>query len=224
MLHTGGDFCLQSDRLRPVRFGRGNNGGSVGTGAGTVYTIQYTDDAGTHTIEVKDGDLYSLEAIPQREGYTFLWLFAAETGGTQYVTANGSALSAFTDEQNLVLYPQFCANEYTLVLDYGGAPATGERHMTVTYGQSLPELPKNLTLEHSEFAGWYTQQDCWGMQVADAYGPIPVVSVVNSDNFDLSGQYLYLYAGFAPEMFAVTFHFGGQRHPQLARRGVRHGV
>lgn len=174
-----------------------------------VYTIQYTDDAGTHTIEVKNGDLYTLEAVPYREGYTFLGLFDAETGGTQYVSASGASVSAFSDRKNLTLYPQFKANEYTLILDYGDAAVTGERQMTVTYGQSLPELPKNLTLEHSEFAGWYTQEDCRGTQVADAYGLIPLVSEVNSANFDLSSGRIVLYAGFELEKHRVTFHFGG---------------
>ena len=173
-----------------------------------VYTIQYTDDAGTHTINVEAGDPYSIETIPQREGYDFVGLFDAEVGGTQYVSASGSSLSPFTDGKNMVLFPQYKAKQYTVVLDYQGAAVTGDRQLTVNYGESLPELPKNLTLDHSTFNGWYTQPDCKGVQVADQYGLIPLVSVINSDNFDLSTQYINLYAGFAVQQFTVTFNFG----------------
>lgn len=176
----------------------------------TIYTIQYTDDSGTHQIEVQNGDLYTLESIPERTGYTFLGLYDAETGGTQYVNSSGSAVSAFSDKQNIVLYPQYQANEYTLVLDYGEASVTGSRQYAVTYGESLPELPTNLTVEHKVFSGWYTQENCGGTQVADGYSLIPVVSVVNEDNFEItdSTKYIYLYAGFTTQSYTVTFNFG----------------
>ncbi len=174
-----------------------------------VYTIQYTDDAGTHTIEVEDGKPFALETIPSRTGYDFMGLYDAEMGGTQYVTASGTSLSSFTDKRNMVLFPQYKAKEYTLVLDYGGAAVTGSRQFTVSYGSSLPELPKNLTLEHSEFSGWYTEPDNGGVQVADEYGLIPIVSVINEDNFDLDSEYITLYAGFETEMFTVTFNYNG---------------
>ena len=39
-----------------------------------TYTIQYTDDNGTHTITVQSGQPYSIETIPQRNGYEFMGL------------------------------------------------------------------------------------------------------------------------------------------------------
>ena len=189
-------------------------GGGTSSVAPKTYTIQYTDDAGTHTLEVEDGSPYSLESIPRREGYDFIGLFDAEAGGTQYVLANGSSVSPFTDKQNMVLFPQYKAKQYTVILDYGGAAITGERQVEVSYGESLPELPKNLTLDHSTFSGWYTAANCGGVQVADEYGLVPVVSVVNSDNFDLTGEYITLYAGFETETFTVTFNFGNGIQPE----------
>ena len=176
----------------------------------TEYTIQYTDDVGTHTLTVTDGATYSLEVLPERLGYDFLGLFDAEVGGTQYVTANGSSLAPFTDKKNMVLFPQFAAKEYTVVLDYQGAAVTGQRSVTVKYDEKLPELPKNLSKEHSVFAGWYTEENCGGTQVADAYGLIPDKSTLNESLFDIEGadEYLYLYAGFDVETFTVTFNFG----------------
>lgn len=171
------------------------------------YTIQYTDDSGLHELTVTEGNLYSLETIPEREGYIFAGLFDAEIGGTQYVSATGSALSAFTDGRSMILYPQFKAKEYTLILDYQGAQVTGSRQLTVAYGSSLPELPKNLALEHKEFAGWYTAENCGGVQVADSYGLIPMVSVFNKDNFDITKDTINLYAGFEVETFDVICCF-----------------
>lgn len=180
--------------------------GGVG-GDPKQYTIQYTDDEGTHMLTVTDGMPYSLEAIPTRSGYIFAGLFDAETGGTQYVSESGASLSPFTDKKNLVLFPQFMAKEFTVILDYGGAAVTGSRQLTVAYDSSLPELPKNLTLEHRIFAGWYTEENRGGTCVADAYGLIPVVSVLNDTNFDITGDRIYLYAGFEIEKFTVTCCF-----------------
>ena len=191
-------------------FGADNNNDDNNNTTPTEYTIQYTDDVGTHTLTVTDGATYSLEVIPERTGYDFLGLFDAEVGGTQYVTANGSSLAPFTDKKNMVLFPQFAAKEYTVVLDYQGAAVTGQRSLTVKYDEKLPELPKNLSKEHSVFAGWYTEENCGGTQVADAYGLIPDKSTLNESLFEIEGtdEYLYLYAGFDVEKFTVTFNFG----------------
>ena len=171
------------------------------------YTIQYTDDAGSHQITVTAGMPYALDVVPERTGYTFIGLFDAEVGGTQYVSSSGASLSPFTDGKNMVLFPQFKAKDYTVVLDYRGATVTGERQLTVAYGSSLPELPKNLTLAHKEFVGWFTKENCEGVKVADTAGLIPLVSVLNEKNFNLNGEAVTLYAGFEAEKFTVTCFF-----------------
>lgn len=186
-------------------FGSGNNTPEDTTPK--EYTIQYTDDSGTHQITVTAGMPYSLDVVPEKTGYTFAGLFDAEVGGTQYISSTGASLSPFTDGKNMVLFPQFKAKDYTVILDYQGAAVTGVRQLTVAYGSSLPELPKNLTGEHKEFAGWYTKANCEGTQIADEYGLVPVVSVLNDTNFDLSGEYVYLYAGFKVQKFTVTCCF-----------------
>ncbi|MDE6001188.1 MAG: InlB B-repeat-containing protein [Clostridia bacterium] len=186
-------------------------GGGSGQPADTTpkeYTIQYTDDAGTHQITVTEGMPYSLDVVPEKAGYVFTGLYDAESGGTQYVSSNGSSLSPFNDGKNMVLFPQFKAKDYTVILDYQGAQVTGSRQLSVAYGSNLPELPQNLSIEHCEFTGWYTKENCGGTQVADRYGLIPVVSVLNENNFDLSEEYVYLYAGFEVEKFTVTCYFG----------------
>lgn len=174
-----------------------------------TYTIQYTDDFGTHQLTVTAGMPYSLESVPEKTGYTFNGLFDSAEGGTQYVDANGASLSTFDDGKNIVLFPQFSAKEYTIILDYQGASVNGVRQVTATYGSSLPELPKTVTAEHKTFAGWYTQENCGGIKIADAYGLIPIVSVFNDTNFNIHSEYIYLYAGFETEKVTVTCNFGG---------------
>lgn len=169
-----------------------------------TYTIMYTDDAGKHEITVTDGMPYTLESVPYKKGYVFLGLYDAEVGGTQYVTASGASVSPFTDKKNMVLFPRFNAQTYKVILDYQGAPVTGSRELNVSYGASLPELPKDLVLENRVFSGWYTAVNCGGTQIADKYSLIPVVSVVNDTNFDLSSDYIYLYAGFETKKVTVT--------------------
>ncbi len=171
------------------------------------YVIQYADDSGAHQITVTDGMPYTMPSIPQRTGYTFEGLFDAEVGGTQYVSANGTSVSVFSDKKNMVLFPHFKAKTYSIILDYQEAEVTGGRKFTVEYDAEMPELPKNLVLENKTFVGWYTKPNCDGVKVADAYGVLPKISDINEKNFDLSEGYIYLYAGFEGEKHTVTLFF-----------------
>lgn len=179
------------------------------SGANTEYTIQYTDDTGVHTIKVKKGDVYTLEDLPERNGYEFLGLFDAETGGKQYVNASGSALGAYEASKSIVLFPQWKAKDFTLILDYQGAPVVGDRQKTVSYGTSIAELPTGLSLTNHDFAGWYTKPNCEGTQIADKYGVLPENSKITETVFDLSDKdgYIRLYAGFTLWQHSVTLCF-----------------
>ncbi|WP_251616939.1 InlB B-repeat-containing protein [Pumilibacter muris] len=181
-----------------------------------TYTIQYTDNTGVHSIEVQSGKLYSISAIPEKYGYEFMGLYDAEVGGTQYVNAGGSAVAAFTDNKNIVLYPQFRAKEFTLILDYQGAAVTGSRSMKVSYNSEISELPLNLTLENKNFVGWYTEPNRKGNQIADQYGVLPENRKVTEKLFDLSDPdgNIKLYAGFKGEEFTVTFYFTDSGVPE----------
>lgn len=174
------------------------------------YTIQYSDDAGTHTITVTGGKPYSLESVPYRYGYEFLGLFDALTGGVQYVDANGASLTPYEERGSKVLFPQFKPIDYTVVLNYGEAEVTGPRSLTVAYDSAIPELPTDLTLAHNDFTGWYTEENAKGVQVADAVSNLPDTSILNEKNFKLDdSKRVYLYAGFKLKTYAVTFHFDG---------------
>lgn len=177
-------------------------------------TIQYTDDTGSHSLEVTKGMPYGLSAIPEKTGYTFGGLFDAKQGGTQYVDENGVSLSPYNDDGNLVLFARFNPKEYTFVLDYQGASVTGDRSFPVNYDSEIQEMPKNLILEHKTFIGWFTEKNCGGTQVADSQGLVPLTNgkhTFNDKNFNLSdteGNVIKLYAGFETEKFNVVFNFG----------------
>lgn len=190
----------------------------------TEYTIQYTDNAGLHSLSVMSGSVYSLETLPQKYGYEFLGLFDAKIGGTQYTDENGSSLSAFTDNKNIVLFPQFKAKEYILILDYQGAAVTGNRSMTVSYDSIISELPMNLSLEYKDFTGWYTEPNRQGIQIADEYGVLPVNSKVTEKNFNFSDtdNNIYLYAGFENIKHTVTFYFEDNNSTEEIK--VEHGT
>lgn len=189
-----------------------------------IYTIQYSDDTGIHSVSVESGSLYSINPVPTRNGYDFVGLFDSEVGGTQYVNSNGGSVSAFTDNKNLVLYPQFKAKEYTLILDYQGAAVTGSRSLSVSYGQTLSNLPTNLALDNKTFTGWYTAPERGGVQIADQYGVLPAKAKVTEANFDLSDPdgFINLYAGFKGEEHLVTFYIDGIAEPEEIL--VEHGT
>lgn len=201
-----------------------DNGGSNTPSEPVKYTIQYTDDNGTHTITVESGQPYSIDVIPERTGYEFTGLYDAQTGGTQYVAANGSSVSPFTDNKNIVLFPQFKAKQYKVVLNYGDAPVTGMREIDVDYNTELPELPINLTVANKDFKGWFTEPNCGGTQIADTYGVLPDRRLVTEQNFDLSNAngYIYLYAGFTGTMRTITFYVGDGNAP--IEMQVEHGT
>lgn len=191
---------------------------SSGEKSPKTYTIQYTDDNGAHTLTVEEGATYSLESIPTRYGYEFKGLYSMETGGVQYVGANGLSTTAFQGSTDLTLYPQFEAKEYTLVLDYQGAEITGNRSYTVAYGETLLALPTNVSMEAKEFTGWYTEPQRNGTQIADKYGVLPSRNKINEKNFDLSDAdgNIFLYAGFQGAIYDVVLHFENGQTEELS--------
>ena len=171
------------------------------------YTIRYSDDTGTKSIEVTDGEFYAITDLPSREGYRFTGLWSQKTGGTQYVDENGSALSPFTDKTSLVLYPQFEPIRYTILLDYGDANPNGNPStLTVNYGEKLPELPTNLQLEHMEFVGWFTEPNRGGEAITNSFGVLADKAFLISDAYQLSdpAHRIRLYAGFRGEACTLT--------------------
>lgn len=131
-------------------------------GGDKTYRVIYADNSGSHTITVKNGEIYQLESTPQQTGYDFLGLFDSEEGGKQYVHANGIALAPFSGKTDLLLYPQFAPIEYTIDLDYCGASNPSVQEIKVSYNEKIAGLPTDLTLSGKVFDGWYTENSGGG--------------------------------------------------------------
>ncbi|MBQ8291401.1 MAG: InlB B-repeat-containing protein [Clostridia bacterium] len=140
------------------------------------YDIMYSDGVSSHTLTVTEGKLYSIsqQHIPApKDGYTFLGWFDAREYGRQYVTPDGMCVQPFLDGRDLILYPQFEANTYKIVLDYGDADVNGVTVEEVCTDENLPVLPSQLVIPTNRdmiFKGWYTEENCGGLMIADKMG------------------------------------------------------
>ena len=193
----------------------GNSGPGTSSVNPAQYTIQWSDDEGIKSITVTEGNLYSITNIPSRVGYRFTGLWSQKRGGTQYIDENGSSVSAFTDKENIVLYPQFEPLRYTLVLHYGDANPNGNpASLSVDYGEEIPVLPTNLRYDHMEFVGWYTKPDRGGEVVTNAYGVVPEKAYLRADAYDVSDPEcrIHLYAGFRGELQTLTLWLDVERN------------
>lgn len=171
------------------------------------YIIQYTDDTGVHQITVDAGAPYSIPHIPSRSGYEFVGLYDAEQGGVQYVNAQGSSVSVFNDNRNIVLFPQFKVKEYTIVFDYGDASQTGIGSMKVLYGQELLDFPGGVIAENKVFQGWFTLPNCRGTKIADHNGMVLNDLMFTEETFDVSTSSVRVYAGYSWNSHEVKFNY-----------------
>ena len=175
------------------------------------FIIQYSDDTGVHQITVGAGEPYSISRIPLKTGYDFLGLYDREQGGTQYINSAGSSVGVFTDNVNIVLYPQFSPKIYTISLDYGGAEQSGAASTEATYDEILPQLPPGLRLENKVFTGWYTRPGGAGTKVADENGNILGGLKFTDEMFDITSSQVKLYAGFTWETYEVRFEYPNEQ-------------
>ena len=163
----------------------------------TIYTIQYTDESGTHKVEVKTGEAFAFDAVPTKVGYNFAGLFDSKVGGTQYTDNFGASIMVFTDKKNMILFPQFTPIEYSVILNFGGAEHSNYASFyEVDYDSEIPALPCNITNNQMSFVGWFTEPDGKGVQVADASGFIAKKNILNQTNYDISLTEINLYAHF----------------------------
>ena len=181
-----------------------------------TYIIQYSDDLGTHRLEVQNGTPFALEKIPYRLGYEFMGLFDAESGGTQYVNSKGSSVSVFNEGRHMVLFPQFRLKEYKVVLDYQYATNGGGRDFIFTYGAQIEGLPSMLLAPNKIFMGWYTLPDCKGLKIADEYGTPTATSTLDNSTFNISDNtnFVSIYAGFKGAPCDITLYIKGDAVPK----------
>lgn len=170
-----------------------------------TYIIQYEYN-GIVRLEVEEGKVFALEDLPSRQGYTFLGLFDAPAGGTQVVTAGGMSTGPYDRDSDATFYAQFAPNTYTIELDYGGGTsASGVTEVEAVYDAAIEGIPFDLQLPLYDFAGWFTQPDCGGEQVADSEGLLAGYTVMNASAYDIYADTIRLYAGYTTAKYEVTF-------------------
>lgn len=199
------------------------NSENQNSNASDIYKIQYTMDNVVKNVEVESGDLYVLEVPTAKFGYDFVGYFDAEVGGTKYAGASGSSLAAFSDNDSIVLYPQFLPKEYSVYLDYQGAEASSDFQMQVNYNEYLGDLPQNLTLDNKEFVGWFSKPNGEGTKISNTEGNLSASAVLNKKNFELSDDTtsITLYAGFEKVKHSVTFYGDGN---EFVKKEIEHGT
>ena len=177
----------------------------------TLYTILYNDGRETRTIQVKNGEVYSISYIPSKDGYDFLGLYDSEAGGTQYVTASGVSVSAFTDKKNMTLFPKFKPKEYTVVLDYGEGVSTDITQFKIERDAQFPPLPADVYVSdkhYMNFIGWYSDSN-WNTQSIKVSGADGVSDKTFNADFAglLNGEgKAVLHARFEKQQYTVTFY------------------
>lgn len=204
----------------------GCNSKDDGSNDGKTYIMMYSDGKETHKLQIKYGEVYSIpQPLPSKEGSEFLGLYDAEVGGTQYVTASGVSVSAFYDKKNIVLYPQFSDNVYTLMLNYGEAESV-TASVVAEYNGGIPMLPSYLTVPNKDymiFKGWYTKPSGSGTKISGADG-VPLV--VTKQLLGLSykdGDAITLYAYFQLQKYTVTF-YSSDGKTKLETVSAEHGT
>lgn len=125
-----------------------DNGGTGGSGAfyfdGETANFYADDQLTTPTTTVD---------VPTREGYDFIGYYASASGGSRYISENGTIVVAVVLTADLTIYARWQGREYTLTFDYNGG--TGETvSKTVTFGAAIGTLP-TPTRDRASFDGWY---------------------------------------------------------------------
>lgn len=191
----------------------------------TDYIIQYEFE-GIQQLNVKKGQMFALQKIPQKTGYRFLGLFDAEIGGTQYVNQNGASVAAFQEDRNLVLYARFQPITYTIILDYqGGEIGQNIESLTAEYDAVVPELPIAVEKEHYVFKGWYTRPDSQGQRISDDRGVLPDISAFSNAFFEIpaEGTSIRLYAGYEIVKYKVTLYLM-ENPSEFVEQNIAHGT
>ncbi len=191
----------------------------------TDYIIQYEFE-GIQQLNVKKGQMFALQKIPQKTGYRFLGLFDAEIGGTQYVNQNGASVAAFQEDRNLVLYARFQPITYTIILDYqGGEIGQNIESLTAEYDAVVPELPIAVEKEHYVFKGWYTRPDSQGQRISDDRGVLPEISAFSNAFFEIpaEGISIRLYAGYEIVKYKVTLYLM-ENPSEFVEQEIAHGT
>lgn len=135
-----------------------SNSDGVCDTCGYSMTVTVTWDAGTNggkvngsnsvTTSVATGSTPTAPSYtPVKTGHSFKGWYTAATGGSLYHTVTVSAARTF--------YAQFTANTYTITWDLGNGTSETTKQ---EYGQPLVLPDTELSHDHANFDGWYTEE------------------------------------------------------------------
>jgi len=119
------------------------------------YPVTLDTNGGTlgyDSIMVSYNNTYSINAVPERTGYTFLGWFTEKEGGEK-ITYNTKVTNGVTH----TIYAHWAPVIYTVTLDTnGGECDTGT--LDVPYESNYPTLPEPSRRGH-DFLGWFTERE-----------------------------------------------------------------
>ena len=174
----------------------GNNRDPEGNAEESI-TITYYLDAGQSPITVNVSRGFTLSPIPTKEGYEFLGLYDAPSGGSCIVDANGNAAVSFT--KSVTLYAQWKTKTYKFSFD----PLDGSlsrREQSVVMGSTVTLLPVP-ELKGYDFVGW---QDRFGNMISNGANVLEFYRVFDAEHYTPEGDSVKLTAVYAQRSITVT--------------------
>ena len=166
------------------------NGGTAGT---TSVTASY------------NLAMPAIETLPTKTGYTFKGYYDAQSGGTQYYTADGSSAKDWNKTAATTLYAQWTANTYTVKFS-ANAGSGSMSDQTFTYDVAQNLTANTFTRTGYTFAGW-------------SLNSVKYTDGQSVKNLATSGS-VTLYATWTPNTYTVTFNANGGVAPSIESKSV----
>lgn len=136
-----------------------------------VYLDKNADDAapGTDKVTATFGSDMPTDGVtmPTRPGYTFAGYYDnANSGGTQYYTANGASAHVWDKASTATLYARWTANDYTITYDADGGTISSNSQ---TYKTTDTATLRTPTKTGYTFGGWQPTADSGNWKASEVY-------------------------------------------------------
>ena len=138
-----------------------------------TYTITLDANGGTggasSATATYDAAMDTLTSLPTRAGYTFHGYTDAQTGGTLYYNADGTAARKWDKVANTTLYAQWSIETYTITYNLNGGTNPAGAPSSYTVETATFDLPTPTRTSTSDtdygFLGWYENSGLTGNKV-----------------------------------------------------------
>jgi uncharacterized repeat protein (TIGR02543 family) len=177
---------------------------------GNQYTVSlnaYGGSGGTASVTATYGSPMPTLSVsaPVRAGYTFLGYYNtnAQTGGTQYYTAEMESVRNWDYAYNNSLFARWVVNTYVVSFNVNGGNGGQTEQVTATYDSSMPSLSNSApTRTGYIFVGYYdTSEATGGTQYYTS-------SMTSSRSWDKENN-TTLYARWMARTYTVSFRVNG---------------